>query len=69
MLYEIFFRVALLGLTLGGVGFLVWCWFAFREDWKPHAIYTPSSTSGTSARKDEDQNGSLAKERHLKISA
>lgn len=69
MLYELIFRAALLGLTVAGAGFFIWCWFAFREDWKPHAIYTTSSASGTPRRKDEDRNGSLVKDRHLKISA
>ena len=69
MLYELIFRLAGLGLTLAGLGFLIWCWFAFREDRKPDAIYERSTASFVPISNDEDRNSSRLKDRHLKISA
>ena len=68
MLYELF-RVVLSGVTLAGIGFFIWCWFSFREERKPHAIYVMPSASPSSTRENEEERNSVVKERSLKISA
>jgi hypothetical protein len=69
MLYELIFRVALFGVAMAGIGFLIYCWFAFREDREPHAIYEMSSASCTCGGENENGKNSVAKDRRLKISA
>ncbi len=68
MLNELF-RMVLSGITVAGIGFFIWCWFSFREDRKPHAIYQMSSASFGDRRENEDGKSSLVKERSLKRSA
>lgn len=70
MLYELIFRVALLGVAVAGIGFLFYCWFAFREDRKPHAIYEMSSASSTrGGGENEDGKDFVDEDRRLKVSA
>jgi hypothetical protein len=45
MVYVAIFDFALTGLTLAILGFLVWCWAAFKEDRNLHPIYRQSKTS------------------------
>jgi len=44
MFYAVIFDFAVVGIALSTSGFFLWCWFAFAEDRKRHAIYRRETT-------------------------